>query len=116
VKAQTKARRNLPVINTGGFQDARLIRRCITDEWMDAVAIARPLIANNDLVNGVYAKGLDLPAKPCTFCNRCLLNAVANPLGCYDESRFDSREEMIREVMTVFPDRYVPPASTGAGP
>jgi hypothetical protein len=27
---------------------------------------------------------------------------VENPLGCYEEARFASREEMIREIMTVF--------------
>jgi hypothetical protein len=27
---------------------------------------------------------------------------VENPLGCYDQSRFDSREEMVREILTVY--------------
>jgi hypothetical protein len=27
---------------------------------------------------------------------------VKNPLGCYEESRFDSREEMVRQIMSVF--------------
>jgi hypothetical protein len=30
------------------------------------------------------------------------VNAVENPLGCYEESRFPSREAMIQEIMTVF--------------
>jgi 2,4-dienoyl-CoA reductase (NADPH2) len=30
------------------------------------------------------------------------VNAVENPLGCYEESRFGSRDEMIHEIMTVF--------------
>ena len=38
--------------------------------------------------------------KPCTYCNKCLVNAVENPLGCYDVTRFPSREEMVREIMT----------------
>jgi 2,4-dienoyl-CoA reductase (NADPH2) len=105
VKEQTAKRRNLPVINTGGYQNGALIRRYLSDGWMDAVAIARPLIANNDLPQ-IFASGRDLPERPCTFCNRCLVNAITNPLGCYDESRYDSREDMIREVMSVFPDRY----------
>jgi 2,4-dienoyl-CoA reductase (NADPH2) len=98
VKQQSK----LPIINTGGYQDGNLIRRYLKDGWLDAVAIARPLIANNDLPK-VFAEGRNLPDRPCTFCNRCLVNAVANPLGCYDESRYASREEMIEEIMSVFP-------------
>ena len=33
---------------------------------------------------------------------RRLVNAPENPRGCYGESRFGSREEMVREIMTVF--------------
>jgi 2,4-dienoyl-CoA reductase (NADPH2) len=102
VKEQTAGRRNLPVINTGGYQNGALIRQYLQDGWMDAVAIARPLIANNDLPQ-VLASGRDLPDRPCTFCNRCLVNGITNPLGCYDLSRYSSREEMIAQVMSVFP-------------
>ena len=63
--------------------------------------IARPLIANNDLAK-VLERGEEQPEAPCSFCNRCLVNAIANPLGCYDERRFDSRDEMIQEIMSVF--------------
>ena len=41
---------SVPVICTGGFQTASVIRKAITDGSCDAVSIARPLIANNDLV------------------------------------------------------------------
>jgi 2,4-dienoyl-CoA reductase (NADPH2) len=93
---------SIPVLNTGGYQDGKLIRKVISEGYCDGVAIARPLIANNDLPKILQA-GKDLPDKPCSFCNRCLLNAVANPLGCYDLDRFDGdREAMIKEVMTVF--------------
>ena len=34
--------------------------------------------------------------------SRCLVNAVENPLGCYDQSRFDSRAEMLAQIMSVF--------------
>ena len=63
--------------------------------------IARPLIANNDLVK-IFASGVGRPPRPCTYCNKCLVNAVENPLGCYDESRFPSHEAMIAEIMSVF--------------
>lgn len=94
---------NVPVICTGGFQNASLIRKVIDCGFCDAVSIARPLIANNDLVNGYFAKGRDLPDRPCTHCNKCLVNAIENPLGCYDVSRFDGDyNRMIAEVMSVF--------------
>ena len=99
---------HIPVLNTGGYQDGALIRRVITEGVCDGVAIARPLIANHDLVNTYFRNGKDLPDKPCTFCNRCLLNALANPLACYDQSRFTSRDEMIKEAMSVFPEIYEP--------
>jgi 2,4-dienoyl-CoA reductase (NADPH2) len=71
------------------------------DGSCDGVSIARPLVANNDLVE-MFARGLDRPPVPCTYCNKCLVNAVENPLGCYDETRFSSREAMIDEIMSVF--------------
>ena len=40
----------MPVICTGGFQTASVIRKAITDGDCDAVSMARPLVANNDLV------------------------------------------------------------------
>jgi 2,4-dienoyl-CoA reductase (NADPH2) len=92
---------SIPVINTGGYQDGRIIRRILNEGYADAVSIARPLIANPQLPQ-VLASGADLPERPCSFCNRCLLNAIANPLGCYDERRFPDRETMIREVMSVY--------------
>ncbi|WP_224245596.1 NADH:flavin oxidoreductase [Hyalangium gracile] len=94
---------NIPVICTGGFQNASLIRKVIDEGFCDAVSIARPLIANTDLVNTYFAKGRDLPDRPCTHCNKCLVNAIENPLGCYDVSRFDGDyQRMITEVMSVF--------------
>jgi 2,4-dienoyl-CoA reductase (NADPH2) len=96
----------IPVLNTGGYQDARLIRKVISEGYCDGVTIARPLIANPDLPH-MLAAGRDLPDRPCSFCNRCLVNAIANPLGCYDVRRFGGdRDRMIREVMSVF----APPA------
>jgi 2,4-dienoyl-CoA reductase (NADPH2) len=91
----------VPVICTGGFQTASVIREAIGRGDCDAVSAARPLVANNDLVN-LFAQGLDRAPKPCTYCNKCLVNVVENPLGCYDETRFDSRDEMIRQIMSVF--------------
>lgn len=91
----------VPVICTGGFQTASVIRQAITGGACDAVSIARPLVANPDLVRHFEA-GLDTAPKPCTYCNRCLVNVIENPLGCYDESRFASREAMLANIMSVF--------------
>ncbi len=92
---------SIPVICTGGFQTASFIRAALQEGRCDGVTIARPLVANNDLVKQ-FEQGIDRPARPCTYCNRCLVNAVENPMGCYDESRFPSREAMIQEILTVF--------------
>jgi 2,4-dienoyl-CoA reductase-like NADH-dependent reductase (Old Yellow Enzyme family) len=91
----------IPVLCTGGFQTAAIIEDAIASGRCDAVSIARPLIANNDLVT-MFANGIGRPPRPCTYCNKCLVNAVENPLGCYDETRYASRAEMVREIMTVF--------------
>jgi 2,4-dienoyl-CoA reductase (NADPH2) len=96
-----KAAVNVPVICTGGFQTASVIAKAIERGDCDAVSAARPLIANNDLVE-TFRRGQDRPDKPCTYCNRCLVNVVENPLGCYEESRFPSREAMVAQIMSVF--------------
>jgi 2,4-dienoyl-CoA reductase-like NADH-dependent reductase (Old Yellow Enzyme family) len=92
---------SIPVICTGGFQTASFIRAAIQRGECHAVSIARPLVANNDLVQ-MFASGLDRPPNACTYCNKCLVNALENPMGCYEQSRFASREEMVREILSVF--------------
>ncbi len=97
-----KAAVSIPVICTGGFQTASYIRKIISDGACDAVSIARSLIANNDLVH-IFASGQDRPDKPCTYCNKCLVNVLENPLGCYEVARFDGDyDRMIAEIMSVF--------------
>jgi 2,4-dienoyl-CoA reductase-like NADH-dependent reductase (Old Yellow Enzyme family) len=91
----------VPVLCTGGFQTASVIRKAIDEGYCDGVSIARPLIANNDLVHQ-FAAGLDRPPRPCTYCNKCLGNVIENPLGCYEESRFESHDAMIQQVMSVY--------------
>lgn len=99
---------DVPVICTGGFQTAARIEHAIERGDCDAVSIARPLIANNDMVE-YFKRGEELPEKlRCTYCNKCLFNAPENPLGCYELSRFDGDyEEMIRQVMTVYEPKPV---------
>ena len=92
---------SVPVICTGGFQTASVIRRAIADGSCDAVSAARTLVANNDLVN-LFAQGHDRAPRPCTYSNRCMVHTLQNPLGCYDETRFDTREEMVDQVLSVY--------------
>ena len=49
---------SVPVLCTGGFQTASVIRKALADGACDAVTIARPLVANPDLVQ-LFAEGLD---------------------------------------------------------
>jgi 2,4-dienoyl-CoA reductase-like NADH-dependent reductase (Old Yellow Enzyme family) len=91
----------VPVICTGGFQTASVIRAALERGDCDAVSAARPLVANNDLVQ-MFKRGLDTAPEPCTYCNKCLVNVVENPLGCYDERRFRSRAEMVAQIMSVY--------------
>jgi 2,4-dienoyl-CoA reductase (NADPH2) len=98
---RVKAAITVPVICTGGFQTASVIAGAIRRGDCDAVSIARPLIANNDLVQ-VFTRGQDRPERPCTYCNKCLVNVVENPLGCYEPSRFASHEAMVAQIMSVF--------------
>jgi 2,4-dienoyl-CoA reductase-like NADH-dependent reductase (Old Yellow Enzyme family) len=107
---------DVKVLVTGGFQHAFVIREAL--KHVDGVSIARPLIANRNLPR-LFRKGMDwehagwIPEKewplrnrnPCTYCNKCLLNDLENPLGCYEQSRYPSHQEMIKEVMEVFTPR-----------
>jgi 2,4-dienoyl-CoA reductase (NADPH2) len=99
---EIKRRVSIPVLCTGGFQTASTIRKVIHEGYCDAVTIARPLIANPGLVK-MFEQGKDRPERPCTYCNRCLVNVLENPLGCYELARYDGDyEKMIGEIMSVF--------------
>jgi 2,4-dienoyl-CoA reductase-like NADH-dependent reductase (Old Yellow Enzyme family) len=102
--AETRAIKDavsIPVLCTGGFQTRSVVEAAIGRGDCDAVTIGRPLIANPDLVE-LWRRGHDAPPNPCTYSNKCLINQLENPLGCYDESRFGSREEMVREILSVY--------------
>ncbi len=120
--------KEIPIITTGGFQQASYINAAIEDGYTDGVSMARMLVANNDLVNK-FEEGLDIAQKPCTYCNECLGAYLELPLGCYNIDRFyqrsiqnltgeerdnadrEAEEARTREVMTVFeppPKPYIP--------
>jgi 2,4-dienoyl-CoA reductase-like NADH-dependent reductase (Old Yellow Enzyme family) len=106
-----KEKVKIPVICTGGFQTAKGILHAL-DEGCAAVSIARPLLANPNLPI-LLEEGWPEPPKPCSYCNRCLLNVIEHPPGCYDERRFNSYEEMIETIMDQFPDKTNAPTSWG---
>jgi 2,4-dienoyl-CoA reductase (NADPH2) len=97
---------DVPVLCTGGFQTGRVIADAIERGDCDAVTIARPLIANRDMVR-FFERGEEIPAdKRCTYCNKCTINILENPLGCYELSRFDGDyDRMIAQVMSVYQPR-----------
>ncbi|HEY2620337.1 MAG TPA: NADH:flavin oxidoreductase, partial [Acetobacteraceae bacterium] len=93
---------------TGGFQHAANIAGVIRDGACDGVSMGRPLIANNDLPHILRTANGPIRQRECTYCNKCLANDLANPLGCYEVSRYDGAtfeekwEAMIKDVMSVF--------------
>jgi 2,4-dienoyl-CoA reductase (NADPH2) len=98
----------IPVISTGGWQSRSLVEAHLARGAFDAVAIARPLVANPNLVEH-WQSGRDVPPVPCTFCNKCLLNAPKNPIGCYEPRRFGgSRDRMIENILSVYRSQPAP--------
>jgi 2,4-dienoyl-CoA reductase-like NADH-dependent reductase (Old Yellow Enzyme family) len=93
---------------TGGFQHAANIAGAIRNGACDGVSIGRPLIANNDLPQILRTANGPIKEKECTYCNKCLVNDLANPLGCYEVSRYDGDtfeekwEALIKSVMSVY--------------
>jgi len=96
------------VLCTGGWQHASAIADAIRSGACDGVTIGRPLIANPDLPEILKQAEGPAPGKECTYCNKCLINDLENPLGCYELSRFDGDtfeekyDAMIADVMSVF--------------
>jgi 2,4-dienoyl-CoA reductase (NADPH2) len=101
---------SVPVLVTGGFQTLPVVEGALERGDCDAVTIARSLLANPDLPE-VWRAGEHRPLRPCSYCNKCLFNLLENPIGCYDERRYASREEMLAEIYSVFdPPPFVPSA------
>ena len=92
----------MPVLCTGGFQTASVIRKAINGGDCDGVSMARPLVANNDLVKQ-FAAGRDRAEQPCTYCNKCLVaRRRASARLLRGEAATPAREAMLQEVMSVF--------------
>ncbi len=104
--AKIKQASGLPLICVGGWQTAGRIREALSAGRCDVVSIARGLLANPDLVER-FAEGQDEPERPCTYCNKCAVNALQYPLACWEEARFDSREQMFDEAYRVYKEAAV---------
>ncbi|NEP19028.1 MAG: NADH:flavin oxidoreductase [Leptolyngbya sp. SIO4C1] len=87
-KAVKDALHEVPIITTGGFQQASYINAAIQEGYTDAVSMARMLVANNDLVNKYFKQGIDIAERPCTYCNNCLGAYLELPVGCHDIDRY----------------------------
>jgi len=110
--AQIRRASGLPVICVGGWQTAGPIRQALTAGHCDVVSIARGLLANPTLVR-MFEQGRDAPDRPCTYCNKCAVNALQYPLACWEEARFDGREQMFAEAYRLYEEAAVgaePPA------
>lgn len=97
----------IPVLCTGAFQTPEVIRQAIQSGACDAVTMARPLLANPELpklAREASEKGNRnyVSPTPCTCCNKCTVNVLENPLGCYERKRFDSYEGMMRHTMSFY--------------
>ena len=92
---------SIPVIANGGFQRKSTINGALEAGQCDMVAIARPLLANPDLLLQLAHPYRDEPDKPCTFCSLCCARTAVFPLGCYDTTRFKSQEEMLDKILEI---------------
>jgi 2,4-dienoyl-CoA reductase-like NADH-dependent reductase (Old Yellow Enzyme family) len=98
IAAEFKKVLKIPVIANGGFQERDLIEQTLEAGKCDLVSMARPLLANPDLLASFRA-GKNAPDKPCTRCNRCVVLTAVQPVGCYEPLRFADQAEMQRQVL-----------------
>ncbi len=89
---------SIPIIGNGGFQQRDFIENALREQKCDMVSMARPLLANPDLLK-IFQEGKNEPDNPCTFCNRCTIRTVNFPLGCYEPLRFSSQDEMEAQIL-----------------
>jgi 2,4-dienoyl-CoA reductase (NADPH2) len=89
---------SIPIIANGGFQSRHDFEGALSGGKCDLVAVARPLLANPDLLKQ-FARGQDAPDKPCSYCTLCCTKTAVLPLGCYDRRRFGSQQEMQEEIL-----------------
>ncbi len=106
-RAAIKQAVTVPVICTGGFQTASVIRGAIDRGDCDAVSAARPLVANNDLVQ-MFARGLDARAAArAPTATSASSTSSRTRSAATTRTRFEPREEMIaRDHVGLPPDAF----------
>jgi len=104
------------VIANGGFQCRDIMEEALRDHVVthdgiekkapkcDLIAIARPLLANPDLLEQFDKdRKKNSPDNPCSWCNHCCSRTAVLPLGCYDIGRFkqfaNPQKEMEAEIL-----------------
>ena len=88
----------IPVIANGGFQERDFIEQTLGAGKCDLVSMARPLLANPDLLD-IFRSGKNAPDRPCSHCNRCVVLTAVQPVGCYEPKRFSDEQTMERRVL-----------------
>lgn len=114
VAAEFRNAVKIPLIANGGFQSRTLIEETLASGACDMVSMARPLLANPNLLQ--VFETADEPERRCTFCNRCSVLTAIVPVGCYEPKRFDTQEEMERDILrwTTDPDADVAAAAAAS--
>ena len=95
--AAFRAAVTIPIIVNGGFQSRKLIEDTLAAGHCDLVSMARPLLANPNLLAQFHER--DVPEPPCSFCNKCSMLTMIVPVGCYEPSRFESQRDMEDHVL-----------------
>ena len=85
----------IPVLCTGGFQTATVIEQALADGLCHGVTIARPLIANNDLVK-MFAAGADARREAVHLLQQVPGQRRRESARLLRRSRFASHDEMVR--------------------
>ena len=105
--AKIKLASGLPVICVGGWQTASRIRDALQRGPLRRhLHRARPAGQSRTWCSG-SPKARTRRTRPCTYCNKCLVNALLQPLACWEEARFDSREQMFDEAYRVYKEASV---------
>ncbi len=71
-----------PLILVGGMKYPQTMEKILQDGSADFISMCRPLIKEPNLPNEM-AEGRKSPAR-CSFCNRCLMMALSEPLRCHN--------------------------------
>ena len=93
----------VPVLNTGGYQTASFIRSGIASGAFDGVAIARSLVANNDLVSS--GPGPRPTGASVHLLQQVPAQCAEEPDGLLRTRPLRRREAMIDELMTIYATR-----------